>query len=203
MPLIAIDVQHRNKAHDPWDRGAVFDLDGDGEIGRLDTEAEMATGYAACLRARLERRGIPSITGFSGTYRQRNRLADELGASLYIACHFNMGGGKYGLIGVDHRAPRGGTSRMVAGVLAQEWRARLQLGIVRVEEASPSSPQRWRRNLFATIGHCICPAITAEPLFLDGHADKLSPEHRPHTLDAIAAGLEAAIVAAIDRGHIT
>lgn len=200
--LIAIDVQHRNKAHDPWDRGAAVDLDGDGVIGRHETEAELATIYAELLRERLEARRIPTVAGFSGTYQQRNDHADALGASLYIACHFNAGGGDYGLVGIDHRAPRGGTSRFVAGVLAEEWRVRLGLGRVRVEEGHPRR-ERWLRNLFATIGNCACPALTAEPLFLDGHAAKLSPEHQPRTLDAIAAGLEAAVVAAVEHGYIS
>ena len=196
--LIALDTQHQNKAHDPWDKGAAVDVDGDG-VDEL--EAELVSEYFDRLRHRLEARGIPVVDGFSGTYAERNAHADDLGASLYLAGHLNAGGGSYGLIGVDYRAPRGGTSRFVAGVLADAWRRHLGLGRVRIQEARPRG-DLWLRNLFATIGGCVCPALCLEPLFLDGHSHLFHPKTRVRTLDAIAAGLEEAVLAAIERGHI-
>jgi len=199
--LIALDTQHINKGADPWDRGAGFDLNDDGELALAELEATLVGRYMQLLRHRLEGHRIPVVDGFSGSYSQRNAQADKLGASLYIAGHLNAGGGNYGLVGVDYRAPRGGTSRFVAGHVATRWRQLLALPRVRIQETRPTGA-RWIRNLHATIGGCVCPALAAEPIFLDGHAHLLAPQRQHRTLDAIAAGLEDAILAAIEAGLI-
>lgn len=196
--LICLDAQHLNKPNRPHDAGASADINGDGDVTWDEYEARFTREYFSRLRRRLEQRDFAVIDGFSGTYAERNRRADELGASLYIAGHMNAGGGDYGMVGVDWRAPRGGLSRFLAGRIADEWRARIPLGRVRVQDLRPRG---WTLAGFNTIGRCVCPSLLWEPLFMDTpmHREMLNNEPE-RVLEAIAAGGEAAIVAAHGQG---
>ncbi len=98
---VAIDVQHLWKPP-PSDRdhGAVFTL----PDGRHTTEADAALLYAAALAAWLEGRGAlvlrndPTRRVMVGRYADRHRTALSWGAQVYLACHLNAGGGRYGLV---------------------------------------------------------------------------------------------------------
>jgi len=196
---VGLDIQHRNKPINPGDRGSHADLNADGVIERAEFEDQVVADYMAITRSLLEARGIGVLDGFSGTYAQRNAAAGAMGCSLYLAGHVNAGGGDYGMVAHDYRAPRGGAARTLASLLSREWRRRLGLGRVRVEEATPYGAPHQQR-LFACIGRAAPPALVLEPLFIDGHAAMLTPARRVGTLTAIADGIVAAIVEAQAQG---
>jgi N-acetylmuramoyl-L-alanine amidase len=197
--LVALDIGHRNKPARPRDRGAGRDLSGTGRIERHEWEDWIVAEYFALTRGLLEEQGVDVIDGFSGTYRQRNQWADEMRCDVYLAGHINAGGGIHGLVAHDHRAPRGGGARTLASFMADEWRRRLGLGRVRVVEAGPhGSPSEQR--LFNLIRHVRAPALVLEPLFIDGHASRLTDDVRQQTLMSVAEGIVAALLAVQARG---
>lgn len=199
-PLIALDPQHINKPSHPLDRGAAFDIDGDGVVRREEHEVDLVLQYVGATRRLLEHNRIPVIDGFSGAYSARNRHADDVGAGLYLACHMNAGGGSYGLVGVDHRSRAGSPARQVAQQLQVAWGELLGIE-VQIIELTPTG-NRAQRNGFATIRRRRGPALLLEPLFMDGHASLLVPSRRPSTIGLIAKGIDLSVRRSMTLGAL-
>jgi hypothetical protein len=94
----AIDVQHAHRqGRHAADRGSIYTLPNGTHIA----EADAATIYAAAMVSWLRARGAavltnnPATGALCGPYSSRNHEANLWGASCYVACHVNAGGGSY------------------------------------------------------------------------------------------------------------
>jgi len=199
MRLLAImDWQHVGKPDRPSDRGAAFDVDGDGVIGRYETEAGAVARYWLEAQAWAADRKIDVIPMADGRYSDRHARANSYAAAwrssssragrvAYLACHANAGAGRYGALFYDARS-RGGLA--LAGALAGELRKLEELGDTRVIACGPGDrPFTTIAGVYsgAPVGVCL------EPGFLDGpeHRALWTPDGAERLGRAIAAGLDA------------
>ncbi len=158
--IIALDQQHVNQRSRPHDVGAVLK-----RVGRADIREVDLTGlYVTLARQYLLDAGHTVFTGFFGTYARRHKLVNAFNPTLYIACHFNSGGGRYSLTKVQ---PHAGTGTFqLAACLADACRRRLGLKKASVRRFQNDSSGKAERG-YSTIRRIGRPmAILLEPAFL-------------------------------------
>lgn len=119
--IICLDQQHVNQPRKPHDKGAILLRPGFEPL----SEAFLVSLYVAYAREYLELGGHVVFTGFFGAYSKRHTLVNKLNPDLYLACHFNSGGGEYSLAKVQPHA-RNETLAMAA-CLADAVRSHLAL----------------------------------------------------------------------------
>lgn len=180
MPILAILSRDHSGKPAPTkvqDRGAAYDLDGDGHIHAPEREAFL-TGYVSlAAEARLYELGHHVIPIADGWYSDRHARANEYARKfpgmpcVYVALHLNADthGGGYGLVCPDYRSRKGEVvANHVAtalGTIADE------LDAVRVV---PAAPDTWTANAYATIKGLGNPiGLCYEPAFLS------NPKHHP------------------------
>lgn len=190
--MIAIlDWQHHGKPGRN-DRGASFDVNGDGE---LEYETELTRGYIDAAAHVLESAGHHVYIFDDGTYRSRHARANTIARAIaepvaYLACHLNAGGGDYGMVLYDWRSGGGAqlASELVKALsprLAEVGRSRTML----------SSPDQWGRAWSTIRGIYDGPAHISgaclEPAFMDTskHHPLFTSEGLKRIGEAIAVGL--------------
>jgi N-acetylmuramoyl-L-alanine amidase len=118
-----VDVQHLYKLDRPDDRGARFEL----ANGTHLWEADAAMLYAQAMVSWFKERGAvvltndPSTGTLVGSYGRRNRAANAWGASVYLACHLNAGGGNYALAEYPAGYPGSTLARMITAQLTSDF----------------------------------------------------------------------------------
>lgn len=163
--VVAVDVQHvyRTGAH-AGDRGAVYTLTN----GLHVAEADLALQYGAALIAALRGEGARVVTNdpgrgvMVGPYYRRQDAAAALGATLYLACHCNAGGGSYAVVEYADGSMSRGAAECVAAELAtvRPW---VSSGFAR--------PIARELRGWPCVGNFIAgPALLIEPLFGDSVA---------------------------------
>lgn len=153
-----LSIDHTGKPRRPRDLGAIA-----GGLSELDYTSLYA--FRALIYAHTKDRDLSVMVMSSGEYSDRWAKADEWGASVYISCHANAGGGNRGEVFYDHRTtPSNGLelSRFVAKRLEKrvDWP-------VNHLAAEPDS------RALACIRGVKAVALVYEPVFIDG---PLGPE---------------------------
>ena len=190
--VIFIDRQHTGKPHRPTDRGASHDLDGDGTITALEQETYW-TGYLGLmLETRLVQEGHTVIILSDGKYSDRHSRVNEYSQlfpqerQIYLALHFNCGGGSYGAMFYHHQSSKG-------QYLADCINEGLEGYFPQVSQfkSIPSQPGDWTKNAYNTIKGVGSPvAICMEPLFLDTHKDLMTQEGMAKIVLGTAQGIQ-------------
>lgn len=206
MGLVILDIQHRGKPHAPSDRGAGFDLDGDGKVEPHEQEVHHIVGYVAVITQRLAEHGHHVALIATGEYGDRHDRAAGIyrswaatagqGPALYCACHVNSAGVGYGMVLHDRRSDRGEqAATWVASALAAAWRS---AGRARDCKVIPTSTQSWARAHVTIDGIYSGPpqlaGLCLEPTAVD-RAEDLSPEGLRRMGTALADGLHHALTA--------
>lgn len=117
---VAVDVQHLYRPSKPNDQGALFT----GPDGGKTSEAQLSTVYAGALCEWFRARGATVITNdrtagvLVGEYWTRNHQAAALGASVYLACHVNAGGGRYAMVEHMRGSPGGALGLAIVAMLS-------------------------------------------------------------------------------------
>jgi hypothetical protein len=189
---VIFDVQHTGRPSRPGDMGAAYDLDGDGvrnEEG--EREVDMTRAYVAAAVAVLACSGVPADVLDSGEYGERHRRADNIargvnGPVVYVACHVNAGGGRYGLVLRDARSSGG---EALARTLAVELRRLPELGDTRASTLS-ANDRGWACIDGIWQGPANLCGVLLEPFFLDSatHRALTKPAGLARVGGAIAAG---------------
>jgi hypothetical protein len=191
-----LDIGHAGKPgrNDP---GAVL-LDASGAVVR--TEVQVVTAYAAAAAERMIERGAqvfrPTLPAWYGARQaEACRIARKLPKlrHSYVACHFNAGTARHGIIGHDARSAGG---KRAAEDLAAAMRIRCPwLSAVQVHAVAHDSSEPWQRNMYATIsGIFVGPSnivgLCFEPGFLgrDEHCTAEALRIIGQTLGDVAAG---------------
>lgn len=177
--MIAIfDWQHHGKPNRS-DRGAAFDVDGDGQI---EHETELTRKYIEAARGYLESRGHTVHVLDSGWYGTRHHQANmialaNVGPVAYCAAHMNAGGGSYAAVFHDTRSAGGHRLARAVGSLMGARFAEISRVVVQ-----GTSAETWSRP-FATLkgiwsGPANISGICFEPAFMDNpkHAGMLTDE---------------------------
>lgn len=184
---VALDVQHlwKPKPRDR-DRGAIFVLPDGSHVAEADA-ALIYAGAAArwlCDRGAEVLENQPGQGIFVGTYRQRNFAAVAWGASCYLACHLDAGGGHYALFeAMSVTAGEG-----LAAVLA-----RIPMAVPELGKGKTVALHSGERGA-ACIEHCgAVPAVICEPFFGDHPATQplLALPGLVRVGEAIAMGVAA------------
>ncbi len=116
---VAVDVQHLYRPSHPGDQGSVYT----DAAGFHVTEAHLATVYALGLAQWFQFRGARVLTNsparavLVGDYWTRNAQAAAYGASVYLACHVNAGGGRYGAVEYMKDTPGGALALAIGATL--------------------------------------------------------------------------------------
>lgn len=196
--LVMLDIQHSGKPlEDAADLGAGADLDHDGKVETHEMEARLTPHYASAASRVLVEQGAHVAFLTQGTYSGRHAEACRLARrfpgvpAAYIACHFNAGGGGYGLV-AHHAASVKGHALAVAVAGALKALPELR-GDARVVAASRAGA--WS-NAYATMdgiyqGPAWLSGICFEPCFLDqpGHASLLTASGLERIGGALAQGI--------------
>jgi len=194
MALIVLDRQHSGKPRKPWDRGAGFDLDGDGQVEVVEQEAILTPVYGLQAGIRLIEAGHHVIPISDGSYSERHARARAMEADIYVALHINMGGANRGVGFYDRRS---GAGKVLAGFVAAQLGAHCpELGSYRRLACydDRAEPQPWLFNPWATIrgvyqgrpvGLCYEPFQLNHP----SHRALASPEGLARVGAALAAGI--------------
>lgn len=161
--VVVLDRGHGQKA-----RGARFDP---GATAGQVREVDLAQAYMEMALAELVTRGHLVHWLETGTYDERHREAIRFAAAhpdrdgLYVQCHVNAGGGKYGLVEHDHRSRWG---RTAAACLADALDELPETPRVHVWDLDPSE-----RGWVCIDDIYTSPTMTAalyEPFFIDSAA---------------------------------
>jgi N-acetylmuramoyl-L-alanine amidase len=126
---VAVDVQHlyRTGLHRN-DRGSHFHL----VDGSSCWEGERSVVYAGAIATWLRERGAAVLTNdprtgtLCGPYQRRNEEAERWRAHVYLACHLNAGGGRYGAIEYMAAGNGGTLARMMCSTLQEGFKGELQ-----------------------------------------------------------------------------
>ena len=148
------------------------DIDGD---GIKDREAIITGQLSIELEKVLILLGVDVMPISDGTYSERHARVNKYAAmypnrkTVYLAMHFNAGGGNYAAFFYHHASTQG---HELANQLALGMRA---AGYVKNAKAIKSNSSDWTKNAFYCIKGIGRPvAICSEPLFMD------QPEHAKH-----------------------
>jgi N-acetylmuramoyl-L-alanine amidase len=106
-PLVVLDRQHGGTISWASQRGAEYDIDGDGVIEQHEREANLTPHYIAAAEKALQAAGCDVIVMSDGFYDARHQRAKSYLAHVYVACHLNAGGGSRGLVFHDRRSKQG------------------------------------------------------------------------------------------------
>lgn len=169
---IAIDVQHSGRAFPhQGDRGARFTLPDRTHTWEAELARKYADGMLAWLLAvgQLARTNEPASGFLVGPYSRRARQAQEWGATLYLACHVNAGGGRYPLVGFVRRGDQDILPASIAARIGTDVLGRLR------SEFSCLRGGELRRYGYLTLGggtirpatELGIPALLIEPFFGD------------------------------------
>ena len=182
---VILDRGHGQKA-----AGAPFDP---GVVRGALREVDLAAAYIDQCRAKLLAAGHTVDLLDRGTYDERHAAAIALAAqspdpvALYVQCHVNAGGGKYGL--VEHDA-RSATGRKAALSLADALDELPEVPTARVLALHPDD-RGWVciDDVYASPSLC---AVLYEPFFIDSatHAALRSPDGLRRVGDALAEGVK-------------
>ena len=166
--LVIIDRQHAGQIKHLDSIGAVADVDGNGTAEIHEAEA-IWTGYLSLsLELHLRTHGVKVMPISDGSYPERHARANEYaarynGPCIYLAMHFNAGGGNYGAMFYDHRSAAGAD---LADYIAASMEA--ELTEIYTVKKIPCSGADWTKNAYYTIKGVGRPvAICSEPLFID------------------------------------
>lgn len=208
--VICLDQQHINRPHKPHDQGAALLRPGFTPL----TEAFLVSMYILAAREHLERDGHTVFTGFFGSYRSRHALVNRLDPDLYLACHFNSGGGEYSLTKVQPHSRDETLS--LAACLSDAVRSRLALKkamvkrfTFRMHDGDHGAYFRYERG-YITLKHIKRPmAILYEPAFLRDPMLRLASATRDdiialsdHIGMAIAEGIRTWSKSKLPCGHV-
>lgn len=183
--LVVLDRGHGNKGDGRIDPGVVS--------GGL-REIDLAQVYMDRAKAELESRGHLVLVCPEGSYTGRHRWAIAEAAkrpktdAIYVQCHVNAGGGKYGVVEHDYRSKTWG--RQAAAALADALDELPEVPDVRVWDLDPSE-RGWVciDDVYASPTMC---AVLYEPFFIDGTIHQ--PLTTPHGLwrvgNALAEGID-------------
>lgn len=161
-------------------------------------EVDLAAAYIEQARAKLAAAGHTVDLLDSGTYDERHAAAIALAArspdpiALYVQCHVNAGGGKYGLVEYDARSA---TGRKAALCLADALDELPEVPTARVLALHPDD-RGWVciDDVYASPTLC---GVLYEPLFIDAaaHAALRTPDGLGRVGDALAEGVTRFVAA--------
>lgn len=181
--LVILDRGHGQKARaTPFDPGATF--------GQL-REVDLTAAYIAHAEIRLVWLGHQVEVLDTGTYDDRHAkaialAADHGGPALYVQCHVNAGGGKYGVIEHDARSAAG---RRAAAALADALDEIQETPTVHVWSLDPGD-RGWTciDDIYAAPTMC---GLIYEPGFIDSmsHASLWTPTGLSRVGGALAEGI--------------
>lgn len=182
--LVILDRGHGQKA-----RAARFDPGA--EFNKM-REVDLAAGYIAEARRVLVEEGHTVHLLESGTYDDRHREAIWMASgskleAIYVQCHVNAGGGKYGLIEHDARSSWG---RTAAAFLADALDELPEVPVARVW--SLDSTQRGWSCIDGIYDSPTMTGVLYEPGFIDTvvHSTLWTPEGLGRVGRALAEGIE-------------
>ena len=201
MNILFISWDHSGKPHYKHmrDRGAFGDFDRNGLKEYHEAEAYWTGILALKIMGQCYNRDVSSIMLSDGWYSSRARRASSYlqrrDRGIYLALHFNAGGGDYGSVFYDGRSwPKNGPR--VSGILTDKLGAALP-ELARFK-ALPAHSTGWTRNAFSTIKAAPHNLIGAclEPAFID------NPRHRSiFTEDGMDRIAEAVVSSVIEFNH--
>lgn len=190
--VIFLDRQHTGKPARPTDRGASHDLDGDGTVAVHEMEVYWSGYLGLMLETRLVQEGHTVIPISDGSYSDRHTRVNEYSARfpddrlIYLALHFNAGGGSYCSMFYHHQSSKG-------QYLADCINEGLEQYIPQVSafKSIPATSEDWTKNAFYTIRGVGRPvAICMEPLFIDTHSDLMTQEGMAKIVLGVAQGIQ-------------
>lgn len=177
--IVIFDRQHYGKPGKPADRGAAYDLDGDGVVESQEQEANITPLYYLPAKAELERLGHSVYLLDSGWYPDRHKQANAIATQnagkrvAYVACHINAGGGSYSAVLHDERS-RGGAG--LASAVSNALLLASLSGVTKHLVHGSSATNVWKRGFTTIAGIYSGPSniagICFEPFFLD------NPKHQ-------------------------
>lgn len=181
MGLLILDIQHTGKPH-VRDRGAGFDIDGDGVVEGHEYEALLTPVYAGAAEDYANAKGHETAILLHGKYSDRHARANAMARArphdwcLYVACHLNAGGGDYGLVLHDERSGLGrGAAKDIVEAMRPYWTANGVRTLAPQETAyeHPLWPRPYRTISGIYEGPGNITGLCFEPLFIDSHAHML------------------------------
>jgi hypothetical protein len=191
--IVFIDRQHAGQAKKIDSRGAIHDLNGDGKRTPEEMEA-ILTGYMAMdLEVELLGLGVKVVPISDGSYKERHARVNEYAKMfagekmIYLALHFNAGGGTYGAYFYDHRSEAG---KDLAQCICKF--ADANLGELQSNKFIAASKEDWTKNAFYCIAGVATPvALCLEPAFIDtlAHQQLFTMGGLKRIAHAIACGI--------------
>jgi N-acetylmuramoyl-L-alanine amidase len=162
---IVLDIGHIFKISAPHDEGAVF--------GNL-IERKLAAQYAITAKYLLRNHSVfmtdPTQGILVGDYHTRITWANNNKIDLYVACHINAGGGKYGLVEITDDGHK--KSKTVADEACKQMQTFLGYDQSHTKIFTLSKADRG----YSCIGGLSMPAIIFEPYFIDSPDIKKSSD---------------------------
>lgn len=189
--LVFLDRQHSGQIRRLDSLGAVSDLDGDG-VQEIEEAEAIWTGFLSMeIEKALRNLNYKVIPISDGSYQERHDRVNKMsaqyeGPQVYLALHFNAGGGNYGSMFYDHRS---GAGADLASYICDSLE---DLAGMEITKKIPCSPADWTKNAYYTIKGVGRPvAICSEPAFIDfpGHEKYFTAEGIVQLGFAIAAGI--------------
>ena len=189
--LVILDRGHGQKGRGaPFDPGTTFTAPSIAGGGVL-REVDLTSTYIGHAEVRLRQLGHRVELLDSGTYDARHAKAIELAANaseaLYVQCHVNAGGGKYGVVEHDARSSWG---RAAAACLADALDELPEVPTARVWELH-AGERGWVciDDIYASPTMC---GVVYEPGFIDSaaHSALWTPAGLERVGRALAEGVE-------------
>jgi N-acetylmuramoyl-L-alanine amidase len=184
MALIILDRQHLGKPGRWNDAGAQNDF---------VVEAYLTSQYIFWAEWALRDMGFDVVVLSDGTYTERhtrvNQYVQNVGQSVYVACHINAGGGgDYCSTFYDHRSAAGKH-------LADQINGQLLIDVPEIEDVKSiaASPNDWTKNAYYTIKGVGKPvAVCFEPFFIDNDEHKIlcQPDNLRLIGECLAEGIK-------------
>lgn len=180
--IVALTIGHAGRPHNPADRGAAYEG---------VSEVSVVRRYTDLIDAELRRRGHTCYLLSDGAYSDQQARADSYGASVYINCHVNAGGGDRGEVFYDYRSTKG---PKLALLIAEALQRRMGWPCF-ARKCQPDTNGVPRDADYSEAYGCIAgakaPALCLEPYYLDGprRADFLARLN--DVAVAVVDGLEA------------
>lgn len=191
--IVFIDRQHAGQPKKIDSRGAVYDLNDDGKRTPNEMEA-ILTGFMALeLEIELLDLGIQVIPISDGSYKERHARVNEYAKmhpgvkTVYLALHFNAGGGTYGAYFYDYRSEAG--KALAQSICSQ---ADKLLPELKSNKFIAASNDDWTKNAFFCIAGIGAPvALCLEPAFIDtlAHQQLFTMAGLKRIAHAVACGI--------------